>query len=385
MKKLFTFDTAGQVGNNPRTVRLLTDATLAEVTAPGFVSQAELAPNALYSTDAILAIIGYNFDTQSGGALALLNPTISGDIITITEANTGSEVQLPVVVGRLAVFTNLSGQIGDPFVTASHVGALFLGQSGTAGYLRSYDTAPATGAFVFQGMANSGNFFVTLRNASFGQTSNVTIPDPGVSNSNVAILPAAVTANNLAVYNSTTGLLGLNAGTATTLGNLFLGKSGTPGALRSYDTAPTSGAFVFQGRANSGDFFIALRNNAMGQSTTINFPDPAAASCDVLLTAGSIAAGNLVVATGGDNGAMADIGAGPIAGSTPVYAGGGTSNAFSVSNMTSACRVGAVILTSTNDVSIVKCVPGAATLTVTFSADPGANTVVMYAGYTNSI
>lgn len=289
MTNIFTFDTAGQVGNNPRTVRLVTNATLSEVTTAGFINQAELAPNALYSTDAILAIVGYDFETQSGGALAILSPTISSGVITLNEANTGSEVELPVVVGRLAVFTNLSGQIGDPFVTASHVGPLYLGQSGTAGYLRSYDTAPGTGAFVFQGRANIGNVFTTLR------------------------------------------------------------------------------------------------NNPMAQGTTINFPDPQAPSAEVLVTAGSITQGHLVAATGGDNGVVADIGAGLISGSTPVFAGGAVTHTFTIPAMTANCIIAANILSSTNSVSIQRVVPGAGTLLIEFSADPGANTIVNYCGHTDAV
>jgi hypothetical protein len=37
-----------------------------------------------------------------------------------------------------------------------------------------------------------------------------------------------------------------------------------------------------------------------------------------------------------------------------------------------------VILTSTNSVSVNKAVPGTNTLAVTFSADPGAGTVLTY-------
>lgn len=375
MKKLFTFDTAGQVGNNPRTVRLLTDATLSEVTAPGFVSQEELAPNALYSTDAILAIIGYNFETQSGGALALLNPTISGDVITISEANTGSEVQLPVVVGRLAVFTNLSGQIGDPFVTASHVGPLYLGQSGTAGYLRSYSATPSSGAFTFQGEANSGNFFCTLKNAAFGQNTSIVIPDPATANAKVSLTTAATTANRIATYANADGGLAQNAAVAINGGDIQAGLSGTAGKFTSYATAPTSGSLSLAAVANSGDFAVNISNVAMGQASTISIPDPASATANFLVTAGSITSGHFAVATGGSNGAMQDSGA-AIHSNTYVWAGGSATHAFTVTGMAPGLPVTCTINAQSNAASIVQAVPGTDTVTVTFSADPGAATVI---------
>jgi hypothetical protein len=67
-----------------------------------------------------------------------------------------------------------------------------------------------------------------------------------------------------------------------------------------------------------------------------------------------------------------------LAGTTGAYGGGGTSNAFTVTGLLSTDKVSAVIRASTNSVSITKAVPTADTLTITFSADPGAGTTVDY-------
>lgn len=67
-----------------------------------------------------------------------------------------------------------------------------------------------------------------------------------------------------------------------------------------------------------------------------------------------------------------------LAATTAAYGGGGTSNAFVATGLLATDIVSAVIRTSTNSVSIVKAVPTADTLTVTFSADPGAGTTVDY-------
>lgn len=63
---------------------------------------------------------------------------------------------------------------------------------------------------------------------------------------------------------------------------------------------------------------------------------------------------------------------------TAAYAGGGTSNAFVATGLAATDIVVATILASTNAVSICKAVPTADTLTITFSADPGAATTVQW-------
>lgn len=73
------------------------------------------------------------------------------------------------------------------------------------------------------------------------------------------------------------------------------------------------------------------------------------------------------------------------ANTTAAYAGGGTSNAFVATGLTATSIVTAVILASTNAVSIAKAVPSANTLTVTFSADPGAATTVSWIAITPAV
>lgn len=65
-------------------------------------------------------------------------------------------------------------------------------------------------------------------------------------------------------------------------------------------------------------------------------------------------------------------------GTTAAYAGGGTSNAYTATGLAATDIVTASILASTNAVSICKAVPTANVLTITFSADPGADTTVQW-------
>ena len=100
----------------------------------------------------------------------------------------------------------------------------------------------------------------------------------------------------------------------------------------------------------------------------------------VSITGGTISGiTDLAVADGGtgaSTGPLALTGLGVKRAITAAYAGGGTSNAFTATGLAATDVVVASIRASTNAVSIAKVTPTANTLTVVFSADPGAATTV---------
>lgn len=73
--------------------------------------------------------------------------------------------------------------------------------------------------------------------------------------------------------------------------------------------------------------------------------------------------------------------AGPfVGGVSTAWAGGSASHVFAAAGITSSTAAVASIVSLTNAASIVTVVPGNGTITVTFSTDPGANTVISYFG-----
>lgn len=78
------------------------------------------------------------------------------------------------------------------------------------------------------------------------------------------------------------------------------------------------------------------------------------------------------------NGSIGDSGARIIAGTTTAFAGGGTTNTFTIAGLTVNSKGSPVIRASTNSVSITKALPGTNSLAITFSADPGAGTTLDY-------
>lgn len=205
-----------------------------------------------------------------------------------------------------------------------------------------------------------------------------------------AVSPSSVTlptiANHMAVFTDVAGSLSEDAATAINGGNIQAGLSGTAGYLASFPSAASKGSFRVAAVANTGDTLVTLSNVAHGQATVYSIPDAGNALGRVLVGAGAtpFVTGRLLVSSG-TGGLVADAGASVKAQTTAAYGGGGTSNAFTATGLTASSIVTAAILTSTNLVSIVKVVPGTNILTVTFSADPGANTTLNYIAFSAAI
>ncbi len=210
--------------------------------------------------------------------------------------------------------------------------------------------------------------------------------NPSISSSGVITLvptfsPINVTlptiADHIATYADVDGNLAENATTAINGGNLQAGLSGTAGYLASFPTTALKGSLRVTGVANTGDTVTTISNVAMGQASVISIPDPATATANFAVAPAVLVNNNLVKASG-TGGLVADAGARIVSNTTAAYAGGGTSNAFTANGLTVASKGSAVIRASTNSVSITKALPGTNTLTITFSADPGADTTVDY-------
>ncbi len=73
---------------------------------------------------------------------------------------------------------------------------------------------------------------------------------------------------------------------------------------------------------------------------------------------------------------------GPVSsGRTAIYAGGSNLVDFTVAGITAATNVAVSLMTSTNGVDIRSVNTGTNTITIGFSADPGANTQLSYIAY----
>ena len=127
----------------------------------------------------------------------------------------------------------------------------------------------------------------------------------------VVMAGSAVVANHIAKFVDTTGTVDDTAGVAINSGDIQAGLSGTAGKLISYPATGAKGSLQVVGVENTGDTVTTLSNDAMGQASTINIPDPANAIGQFLIgaTATPFVSGNFPAASG-TAGLMVDSGFG---------------------------------------------------------------------------
>lgn len=157
------------------------------------------------------------------------------------------------------------------------------------------------------GSVNAGNFYSLVEPIPnfIGVDAIVFNADPSAGG--VSFSGGASTANAIPVFSDTAGnikaanaapvTLGQNlavTGTgvfsgalSSTAGNITSGSSGDAGSFISFPATAANGTFIFEALNAGGAFNTTLRNSVMGQSSVLSFPDPGAATANVLLDTGA--------------------------------------------------------------------------------------------------
>ena len=209
----------GEVGVKPGSVKMITTDGIATITAAGYLNGVgnQLPTVDLAPSDVIECLYSYNAVTDSG-ILGFFQPSISNGVITLNLWENPGNVLLPVVSGDFAVFNGTTGQIKDAGYSASdptktkvvmatgatvigyishftdvagtigntagavtNPGDIYAGLSGTSGQLRSYPGTAANGYLALLGINAGGAFNTIISNSVMGQSSTVSIPDPGAA------------------------------------------------------------------------------------------------------------------------------------------------------------------------------------------------------------
>lgn len=142
------------------------------------------------------------------------------------------------------------------------------------------------------GTSTFGIFTVTISGATGTITLVEWTGDSGV------VLPTI--ANHIATYTNTTGTISEDPATAISGGNIQAGLSGTAGTLASFPATASKGSLVIAGVANTGNTNTTVSNDAMGQASTVNIPDPGNATAQFMVgaTATPFVSGNFPKASG---------------------------------------------------------------------------------------
>lgn len=371
----YQLQTIGQSGSLPAIIYINTNNTIAEVTAAGYLNPLVAQGNAL--NEQMIALVGTKTSPNDiDSEVNWYRVDIAAGVYSLVSTSAAGSVTLPTIANHLAIYTNTGGVLSEDAATAINGGNIQAGLSGTAGYLASFPATGSKGSLRLTAVANTGDTLVTISNAAHGQASVYSIQDCGASTANLLLSKTTGT------QHVTVGNLQIDAGSLST----GITTGGTAGGFIAYPATASKGSLRIVPVDNTGDTATTISNAAMGQASVVSIPDPgnAAARFLVAATATPFTSGNLVKSSG-TGGLVVDAGFAVKANTTAAYAGGGTSNAFVATGISATSIVTASILASTNSVSITKVVPTANTLTVTFSADPGAATQVSWIAITPAV
>lgn len=370
-------DYAGLSGINPRTVYIKTNDLQASILATGYLNSYVQLVGQIFNNEQMALVE----TTDNGVTLGFYQISISGANTSLVVAASGSVV-LPVVDHHIATFDGTTGAVADQTGTAIQKGSLQAGLSGTAGTLISYPATAASGSLIVAAVANVGNKTTTISSvAGLGQNQVLTIPDVGAATGNFIISGLSGT------QHITLGALQVDAGVISS----GIATGGTAGGFIAYPATASNGSLRLTPVGNAGNFAVSISNvSTQGQATVMTIPDVAAATGQFVVKTAAFVSGNLIQASG-TAGLTVDSGVATsglqlksqvVAQQSANIGGAGAGPIdIAVTGATAASVAVATVLSSSNAVSILNVVPGAAKISVTFSGDPGASAIINYIVY----
>lgn len=264
----------GLVGVRPGLWCLTTNNTVGEVLATGYLTKVYSEGYSFKDGD-LAAVITAATPSSADVSSGWYQINNNAGVWSLTTGTGPGNVVLPTIANHLAVYTNVTGGLGEDAATAINGGNIQAGVSGTAGTLTSFPGTAAKGSLIVQAVANTGNTTVTLQNALHGQASTYTIPDSGLTNANVI------------VSGKTGGQTITVGGLQATTGSFIAGSSGNAGTYTSFPGASNQGSLIFSATNNVGGNFTTTVTNAgsVGQNQVVSVPNSGAATANFLLSA----------------------------------------------------------------------------------------------------
>ena len=357
--KFSTFADGGQLTNGDIIVGLRNGADT-RFTFSGSASGAYIVPPV---TDGHFVI----FDGTSGGLQDLnIQPSDpTKDYVVMANA--------PVTIGRIAVYSDVNGTVSEDAATAINAGNIQAGFDGTAGFLSTFPATLSTGRLIVQAIENAGDYTVTIKNASHGQVTNLTIPDGGVVSSSFILT------NSASTQTIATGSLALTSGNITANnGVITAGNSAgsTYNSFSSFSPTAAKGSLTINCSNNAANYALSITNASMGQATAFTIPDPGAASASFLLSSSSgtihITSGNFQV----DNGNII-AGSNGSAGYFQSYPSAVTSGTFKLAAVNNSGAFDVTISNASHTQSSIVSIPdgGQATSNFIISNSAGTQTI----------
>ncbi len=247
----------GQAGIFPAMIFILTNDTLAEVTAPGYLngvvqkfgvplSEADIAlVTTKTSSNAKSTQVGWFSVVETNGNWGLTVPTSSGGVI------------LPTIANRIATYVNTLGQLSEDALTAVNGGSIQAGLSGTAGILSSFPASANNGSLNIAAVNAGGAFNTTISNGAMGQSTVYTLGDIGAPTGGIAVAtsPLRIKSGSVTLVGALQNIIVTDAfctSTSNVIGNF---------------SAQTNAGSVLTILPSNGTFLVSVSGVGPGNST----------------------------------------------------------------------------------------------------------------------
>lgn len=331
----------GEVGLVPGSVKMLSTDSLATITTAGYlngVNNGNIVSGVQLSTTDVIECL-YNYNSSTGScSFTLLRPTFSGGVITLT-ADAGSEALTNghIFVGNASNVAADVAMSGD--VTISNTGVTAI----SAGVIVNADINAAA-AIAFSKLAALPSAQILVGSAGNVATAVAVTGDVTISNTGVTAIAAGAIVN--ADINAAAAI-DYSKLAALTSGNILVGSAGnvaTSVAMSGDATIVASGA-------------LTIANDAI---TTVKILD---ANVTLAKLASGITPSHVIKFA-----------------NQVTTVGGAAAEAFTVTGAVGATDRAfvQVVDDGTANVTVLQAVVTDNTLTVTFSANPGNDTVINY-------
>ncbi len=148
--------------------------------AGNFYSLVEPLPNVI-GTDAFV----FNAD-PSAGAVSFSGPASTANALAVF-SDTAGNLKAASTATTLGQSLSITGSLTASTSITATAGPITSGSSGDAGSFISFPATAANGTFIFEALNAGGAFNTTFRNSTMGQSSVVSLPDPGAATANVLL------------------------------------------------------------------------------------------------------------------------------------------------------------------------------------------------------
>jgi hypothetical protein len=237
------------------------------VNAGNFYTLIEPLPQAI-GVDAIV----FNADPSAGGVTFSAGPSTANALVVFsdTAGNIKPANAAPVTLGQNLAVTGTGVFSGALSSTAGNITS---GSSGDAGTFISFPATAANGTFIFSALNAGGAFDTTLRNSVMGQSSVISIPDPGAATANVLLDTGAANILAMQKFVGINDVLTFGTGTWTTTriaqGNyVSRHTAGDETSIIAVDITPIIRATASKGfRLDSFDYIYSIGTLAMDAHT----------------------------------------------------------------------------------------------------------------------